>query len=53
MLKKFLSILLSATTVAGFMPQIPANAEGNERYQYTLFSGSNEEGAITINSNNV
>lgn len=53
MFKKLLAIMLSVTSVASFMPQIPAKAEENERYPYTLFAGSNEEGALTINSNNV
>ena len=53
MFKKLLAIMLSVTSVASFMPQIPAKAKENERYPYTLFVGSNEEGALTINSNNV
>ncbi|WP_297960871.1 hypothetical protein [uncultured Ruminococcus sp.] len=53
MFKKILSALLSAVTVAGFIPQIPANAEETVPYPYTLFAGSDEEGAITINSNNI
>ncbi|MCR4793598.1 MAG: hypothetical protein K5898_00160 [Ruminococcus sp.] len=53
MIKKIISIMLSAATVASFIPQVPAKAEEIERYPYTLFAGSNEEGALTINSNNV
>ena len=53
MLKKIVSIFVSAVTAASFIPQIPAKAEEIERYPYTLFAGSNKEGALTINSNNV
>ncbi|EWM55086.1 hypothetical protein [Ruminococcus flavefaciens] len=53
MFKKFLSTILSAVTAASFIPQIPANAEETAPYPYTLFAGSDEEGAITINSNNI
>ena len=53
MIKKILSIIVSAVTVASFIPQVPAKADEIESYPYTLFAGSNEEGALTINSNNV
>lgn len=53
MFKKILSIIISAVTVTSFIPNVSAKAEEIERYPYTLFAGSNEEGALTINSNTV
>ena len=53
MIKKILSVIVSAVTIASFIPQVPAKADEIESYPYTLFAGSNEEGALTINSNNV
>ena len=53
MFKKLLSAVLSAATAVSFIPQIPARAEEEVRYPYVMFAGSAEEGAITINSNNV
>lgn len=53
MFKKLLSAVLSAATALSFIPQIPAKAEEVVRYPYVMFAGSADEGAITINSNNV
>ena len=53
MFKKLLSAVLSAATAVSFIPQIPARAEEAIHYPYVMFAGSAEEGAITINSNNV
>ncbi|NLG04143.1 MAG: hypothetical protein GX567_09995 [Clostridia bacterium] len=53
MFKKLLSAVLLAVTVIGTIPHIPAKAEEPELYPYTLFAGSCEDGAITINSDNV
>ena len=53
MIKKIVSIMLSAATVASFVPQIPAKAEDGELYPYTLFASSYDEGAITINADTV
>ncbi len=53
MFKKLLSAVLSAATAASFIPQIPAKAEEAVPYPNVMFAGSDEERAITINSNNV
>lgn len=53
MFKRIMSIVLSAATIVGFIPHIPAKSEEIEPYPYTLFAGSNEEDAISINSDNV
>ena len=53
MFKRIISVVVSAVTVVGAIPHIPAKAEEIDRYPYVLFAGSNEDGAITINSNNV
>ena len=53
MFKKFLSAILSAVTAVSLIPHTPVNAEETVPYPYTLFAGSDEEGAITINSNNI
>ena len=50
MIKKIVSIMISAATVTSFIPQIPAKAEDGEIYPYTLFASSYDEGAITINA---
>ena len=54
MFKKILSTVLSLATVVGMIPHIPAKAEENsiQPYPYTIFASSNEEGAITVNSEN-
>ncbi|MCR4861770.1 MAG: hypothetical protein K5884_04035 [Ruminococcus sp.] len=53
MFKRIMSIVLSAATIVGFIPHIPAKSEEIETYPYTLFAGSNEEDAISINSDNI
>ena len=54
MFKRILSTVLSLATVVGMIPHIPAKAEENsiQPYPYTIFASSNEEGAITVNSEN-
>lgn len=54
MLKRILSTVLSAATVVGMIPHIPAKAEesGTQSYPYTLFASSSEDGAITVNTEN-
>lgn len=49
-----MSIVISAATIAGFIPHIPAKAEesGLQPYPYTLFASSSEDGAITVNAGN-
>ena len=53
MIKKIVSIMLSAATVAGFIPQVPVKAEDTELYPYTLFASSYDEGAITIDADTI
>ncbi len=53
MLKRILSIIVSVVTIVGFVPQMPAKAEEIDYYPYTLFAGSDVDGAITINADNV
>lgn len=51
--KRLLSGVLAATMAVTMLPAIPAMAEDTvEKYPYTLFAGSSEEGAITVNSDN-
>ena len=49
-----MSVVISAATIAGFIPHIPAKAEesGSQPYPYTLFASSSEDGAITVNAGN-
>lgn len=52
-LKRFLSGIISVTITATMLPSFPAFAEETvEKYPYTMFAASDEEGAITINSGN-
>ena len=52
--KKITSILLIFTMVVTLVPESIVNAEGNENpYPYTIFAGSDEEGAITFEASNV
>ena len=53
MFKKLLSIALSAVTMVELIPRVPAIAEEAERYPYVFFASSEEDNAITINSNNI
>ncbi len=51
--KRLLSGVLAATMAVTMLPAIPAMAEDTvEKYPYTLFAGSSEEGAITVNAGN-
>lgn len=52
--KRGLSALLSVVMTMSFLPALPASAlENDEPFPYTLFAGSEENGAITINADNV
>jgi len=54
MLKRFLSLLTAAATVTAYTQVIPAHADDAPSvYPYTIFAGSDAEGALTINSGNV
>lgn len=53
MFKKLLSIALSVVTMVELIPRVPAIAEEAERYPYVFFASSEEDNAITINSNNI
>lgn len=51
--KRFIAGTLSLTTLTMFQPIIPVYAEQtSEEFKYTMFVSSNEDGAITVNSNN-
>lgn len=51
--KRLLSGVLAASMAVTTLPAIPAMAEDAvEKYPYTLFAGSSEEGSITINADN-
>lgn len=52
-LKKFISGILSVTLFSTSLTCFPATAEEADIYPYTMFAGSSEEGAITINASNV
>lgn len=52
--KRILSGVLSAVMAVSAVPIVSAHAEENaEPYPYTMFAASSDEGAITINANNV
>ncbi len=52
--KRILSGVLSAIMTFSAVPIVSAHAEENaEPYPYTMFAASSDEGAITINANNV
>ena len=52
--KRGLSALLSVVMTLSILPALPASAlENDEPFPYTLFAGSDEDGAITINADNV
>ena len=52
--KRGLSALLSVVMTMSILPALPASAlENDEPFPYTLFAGSEEDGAITINADNV
>ena len=54
MIKKFVSATLAVVLTAGIIQTLPANAlETDAPYSYTMFAGSEEDGAITINAGNV
>ena len=54
MYKRGLSALLSVVMTMSILPALPASAlENDEPFPYTLFAGSEEDGAITINADNV
>ena len=48
-ISSLVSIALFSTTLASF----PVKADDTDKYPYTLFAGSSEEGAITISASNV
>ncbi len=51
--KKLLSGVIATAIAISMMPTVPAmTEETTEKYPYTLFAASSEEGAITINADN-
>ena len=51
--KRLLSGVIAAAMAAAMLPVIPVMAEDTaERYPYTMFAGSSEDGAITVNAGN-
>ena len=50
--KRLLSGVVAVAMTATMLPAFPAVAESSEKYPYTLFAGSSEEGAITVNAGN-
>lgn len=50
--KRTLSGLLSMAIVTTIVPYFPVSAEDSEKYPYTMFASSNEDGAITVNAYN-
>ena len=51
--KRLLSSFIATAMLATMLPAIPASAEDTvDKYPYTLFAASNEEGAITVNAGN-
>ena len=51
--KRIFSCVLSATMILSAIPIVSAHAEeSTEPYPYTMFSASNDDGAITVNAEN-
>ena len=50
--KRLLSGIVAAAIATSMLPTLPAVAETDEKYPYTLFAGSSTEGAITVNAGN-
>ena len=51
--KRLLSGFVATVIAVSMLPTLPAMAEETtEKYPYTLFAGSSEEGAITVNAGN-
>ncbi len=50
---KVISGILSVTLFSTTLTCFPVIAEDADKYPYTMFAGSSEEGAITINASNV
>ena len=50
--KRLLSGIVATAVAASMLPTLPAVAETDEKYPYTLFAGSSVEGAITVNAEN-
>lgn len=50
--KRLLSGIVAAAIAVSMIPTLPTMAEEAERYPYTLFAASSEEGAITVNAGN-
>lgn len=51
--KRLLSGFVATAIAVSMLPTLPAMAEETtEKYPYTLFAGSSEEGAITVNAGN-
>ncbi len=51
--KRLLSGFVATAIAASMLPTLPAMAEETtEKYPYTLFAGSSEESAITVNAGN-
>lgn len=51
--KRLISGVIAAAMAAAMLPVIPVMAEDTvEKYPYTMFAGSNEDGAITVNAGN-
>jgi len=51
--RKLISGILSVTLLSTTLTCFPVTAEDTDKYPYTMFAGSSEEGAITINASNV
>lgn len=52
-LKRIFSGTLSFTMISTLLLNFPVKADDIEKYPYTMFAASEEEGAITINASNV
>lgn len=50
--KRLLSSIVATAIAASMLTTLPAVAETGEKYPYTLFAASSEEGAITVNAGN-
>ena len=51
-IKRLVSGVAAAAITVSAIPVMPAMAAATEKYPYTLFAASNEEGSITVNSGN-
>lgn len=51
--KRSIAALMAVIMASAVMPVFPVSAETDEPFPYTLFAGSNEDGALTIHADHI